>query len=125
MAPAGTLGTYPQWDPNYIESVAQAEFFVIKNLESILVSLHSIPVGIGSYFWRDAIHYGLVQNSCMDSVAAEAGKDPSQVIATFRIPGSWEGEGFKILARYGVNYCDRSVSMYEAAGRAVSSMGGA
>jgi succinyl-CoA synthetase beta subunit/citryl-CoA synthetase large subunit len=48
------------------------------------------------------------------------------VIATFRIPGSWEGEGFKILARILASpYCDRSVSMYEAAGRAVSSMGGA
>ena len=38
------------------------------------------------------------------------------------IPGAWEEEGFKILRKYGVEYCDRSVSMYEAAGRAVAKM---
>ena len=40
----------------------------------------------------------------------------------FRIPGAWEDEGFKILKKYGVDYCDRSVSMYEAAGRAVAKL---
>jgi len=79
-----------------------------------------------------AVMMNVVSNTRVDIVARgvikgciEAGKDPAKVIATFRIPGSWENEGFKILAKYGVNYCDRSVSMYEAAGRAVSSMGGA
>jgi succinyl-CoA synthetase beta subunit len=79
-----------------------------------------------------AVMMNVVSNTRVDIVARgvikgciEAGKDPAKVIATFRIPGSWEGEGFKILAKYGVNYCDRSVSMYEAAGRAVSSTGGA
>ena len=79
-----------------------------------------------------AVMMNVVSNTRVDIVARgvikgciEAGKDPAKVIATFRIPGSWEGEGFKILARYGVAYCDRSVSMYEAAGRAVSSTGGA
>jgi succinyl-CoA synthetase beta subunit/citryl-CoA synthetase large subunit len=77
-----------------------------------------------------AVMMNVVSNTRVDIVARgvikgciEAGKDPARVIATFRIPGSWEGEGFKILAKYGVAYCDRSVSMYEAAGRAVSSMG--
>src|SRR5512145_2622728 len=77
-----------------------------------------------------AVMMNVVSNTRVDIVARgvikgciESGRDPAKVIATFRIPGSWEGEGFKILARYGVNYCDRSVSMYEAAGRAVSSMG--
>ena len=51
-----------------------------------------------------------------------SGKDPAEVIAIFRIPGSWEEEGFKILAKYGVEYCDRSVSLYEAAGRAVGKL---
>ncbi len=53
----------------------------------------------------------------------ESGRDPAQTIAIFRIPGSWEDEGFKILAKHGVEYCDRSVSMYGAAGRAVAKMG--
>jgi hypothetical protein len=41
------------------------------------------------------------------------------ITAIFRIPGAWEEEGYKILDRYGVEYCDRTVSMWEAAGRAV------
>ena len=52
----------------------------------------------------------------------ESGHKPSEKIAIFRIPGSWETEGFKILQHYGVEYCDRTVSMYEAAGRAVAKM---
>lgn len=77
-----------------------------------------------------AVMMNVVSNTRVDIVARgvikgciEAGKKPSEVIAIFRIPGAWEGEGFKILARYGVDYCDRSVSMYEAAGRAVAKLG--
>ena len=47
---------------------------------------------------------------------------PKDKIAIFRIPGSWEEEGFKILDKYGVEYVDRSVSMFEAANRAVQKM---
>ena len=54
----------------------------------------------------------------------ESGFDPREKIAVFRIPGSWESEGFRILERYGVEYCDRSVSMDEAARRAVAKMEG-
>jgi succinyl-CoA synthetase beta subunit/citryl-CoA synthetase large subunit len=74
-----------------------------------------------------AVMMNVVSNTRVDIVARgvikgciEAGRDPQKTIAIFRIPGSWEGEGFKILAKYGVEYCDRSVSMYEAAGRAVA-----
>jgi succinyl-CoA synthetase beta subunit/citryl-CoA synthetase large subunit len=52
----------------------------------------------------------------------EAGFDPAEKIAIFRIPGSWEEEGFALLEKYGVEYVDRSVSMHEAAGRAVAKM---
>jgi succinyl-CoA synthetase beta subunit len=79
-----------------------------------------------------AVMMNVVSNTRVDIVARgvikgciESGRDPAEVVGVFRIPGSWEREGFKILAKYGVNYCDRSVSMYEAAGRAVSSMGAA
>jgi succinyl-CoA synthetase beta subunit len=78
-----------------------------------------------------AVMMNVVSNTRVDIVArgvikgcVESGKDPKDVIAIFRIPGAWEGEGFKILAKYGVDYCDRSVSMYEAAGRAVAKMKG-
>jgi succinyl-CoA synthetase beta subunit len=74
-----------------------------------------------------AVMMSIVSNTRVDIVARgvikaclELGKDPAETIAIFRIPGAWEEEGFKILDRYGVDYCDRSVSMHEAAGRAVA-----
>jgi succinyl-CoA synthetase beta subunit/citryl-CoA synthetase large subunit len=77
-----------------------------------------------------AVMMNVVSNTRVDIVArgvikgcVESGRDPKDTIAIFRIPGAWEDEGFKILAKYGVEYCDRSVSMYEAAGRAVKKMG--
>jgi succinyl-CoA synthetase beta subunit/citryl-CoA synthetase large subunit len=76
-----------------------------------------------------AVMMNVVSNTRVDMVARgvikgviESGFKPSEKIAIFRIPGSWEGEGFKILEHYGVDYCDRKVSMYEAAGRAVAKM---
>jgi succinyl-CoA synthetase beta subunit/citryl-CoA synthetase large subunit len=77
-----------------------------------------------------AVMMNVVSNTRVDIVARgvikgciESGRDPSEVIAIFRIPGAWEDEGFKILSKYGVEYCDRSVSMFDAAGRAVAKMG--
>jgi succinyl-CoA synthetase beta subunit/citryl-CoA synthetase large subunit len=79
-----------------------------------------------------AVMMNVVSNTRVDIVARgvvkgciESGKDPAEVIAIFRIPGAWEAEGVKILDKYGVEYCDRSVSMYEAAGRAVAELGAA
>jgi succinyl-CoA synthetase beta subunit/citryl-CoA synthetase large subunit len=76
-----------------------------------------------------AVMMNVVSNTRVDIVARgvvkgclEAGRDPAEAIAVFRIPGAWEQEGFQILRRYGVDFCDRSVSMYEAAGRAVQKM---
>ena len=73
-----------------------------------------------------AVMMSIVSNTRVDIVARgvikaclELGKDPGETIAIFRIPGAWEEEGFKILDRYGIEYCDRSVSMHEAARRAV------
>jgi succinyl-CoA synthetase beta subunit len=78
-----------------------------------------------------AVMMSIVSNTRVDIVARgvikaclELGKDPAETIAIFRIPGAWEEEGFRILERYGVEYCDRSVSMWEAAGRAVAKVQG-
>jgi succinyl-CoA synthetase beta subunit len=75
---------------------------------------------------RIAVMMSIVSNTRVDIVARgvikaclELGYEPAEKIAIFRIPGAWEEEGFKILAKYGVEYCDRSVSMHEAARRAV------
>ncbi|MGE5636579.1 MAG: ATP-grasp domain-containing protein [Nocardioidaceae bacterium] len=78
-----------------------------------------------------AVMMSIVSNTRVDIVARgvikaclELGYDPAEKIAIFRIPGAWEDEGFKILTRYGVEYCDRSVSMHEAARRAVEKIQG-
>jgi succinyl-CoA synthetase beta subunit len=78
-----------------------------------------------------AVMMSIVSNTRVDIVARgvikaclELEKDPAETIAIFRIPGAWEEEGFKILDRYGIEYCDRSVSMWEAAGRAVAKIQG-
>jgi succinyl-CoA synthetase beta subunit/citryl-CoA synthetase large subunit len=76
-----------------------------------------------------AVIMNVVSNTRVDIVARgvikgciESGKDPGETIAIFRIPGAWEEEGFKILAKHNVDYCDRSVSMFDAAARAVAKM---
>jgi succinyl-CoA synthetase beta subunit len=73
-----------------------------------------------------AVMMNVVSNTRVDIVARgvvkgciEAGFDPAEKIAIFRIPGSWEEEGFAILKKYGVPFVDRSVSMDEAARMAV------
>jgi len=73
-----------------------------------------------------AVMMSIVSNTRVDIVARgvikaciELGMDPAEKIAIFRIPGAWEEEGFKILEKYGVEYADRTVSMHEAARRAV------
>jgi len=77
-----------------------------------------------------AVMMSIVSNTRVDIVARgvikaclELGHDPAEKIAVFRIPGAWEDEGFKILERYGIEYYDRSVSMHEAARRAVEKIG--
>ena len=77
-----------------------------------------------------AVMMSIVSNTRVDIVARgvikaclELDMDPAEKIAIFRIPGAWEDEGFKILDAYGVEYADRSVSMHEAARRAVEKIG--
>jgi succinyl-CoA synthetase beta subunit/citryl-CoA synthetase large subunit len=78
-----------------------------------------------------AVMMSIVSNTRVDIVARgvikaclELNRDPAETIAIFRIPGAWEEEGFKILDEYGIEYCDRSVSMHEAARRAVEKVQG-
>jgi len=73
-----------------------------------------------------AVMMNVVSNTRVDIIArgvikgcVEMGRDPADTIAMFRIPGAWEGEGAKILRKYGVEFVDRSVSMNEAARRTV------
>src|SRR5437588_5296684 len=78
-----------------------------------------------------AVMMSIVSNTRVDIVArgvvkacVDLGLDPGDKIAIFRIPGAWEEEGFQILRKYGVDYADRSVSLNEAARRAVEKIQG-
>jgi succinyl-CoA synthetase beta subunit/citryl-CoA synthetase large subunit len=75
---------------------------------------------------RVAVISNVVSNTRVDLFARgvikgilDMGKDPALTIAVFRVPGSWEDEGVAVLQRYHVPYCDRTVSIDEAARRAV------
>src|SRR5438132_382506 len=97
------------------------EVFLLYELTKLILSKPGVK--------KIAVMMNVVSNTRVDIVArgvikgcVEAGRNPADTIAIFRIPGAWEDDGFRILKRYGVEYCDRSVSMHEAAGRAVGKM---
>ncbi len=106
---------------NYCEIGGNPSFSKTRALTKLILSKPGVE--------RVAVMMNVVSNTRVDIVARgviagciELGRDPAEASAIFRIPGAWEEEGFKILAKHGVEYCDRSVSMYEAAGRAVAKM---
>jgi succinyl-CoA synthetase beta subunit/citryl-CoA synthetase large subunit len=109
-------------DPaNYCEIGGNPSVGKVANLTKLILAKPGVR--------KVAVMMNVVSNTRVDMVARgvikgviESGADPADKIAIFRIPGSWEQEGFKLLKKYGVEYCDRSVSMYEAAGRAVAKM---
>ncbi len=110
-----TLGGKPA---NYCEIGGNPSVSKACNLTKLVLSKPGVE--------KIAVMMSIVSNTRVDIVArgvikacVELGHDPAEKIAIFRIPGAWEEEGFKILERYGVEYCDRSVSMHEAARRAV------
>ena len=106
---------------NYCEIGGNPSVSKVCNLTKLILGKPGVE--------KIAVMMNVVSNTRVDLVARgvvkgviESGGDPGEKIAIFRIPGSWESDGFKILEKYGVEYCDRSVSMYEAAGRAVAKM---
>src|SRR3954464_11907261 len=109
---------------NYCEIGGNPSVSKAKNLTKLVLSKPGVD--------KIAVMMSIVSNTRVDIVARgvikaclELGFDPAEKIAVFRIPGAWEEEGFKILEKYGVEYYDRSVSMHEAAKRAVEKIGAA
>ncbi|MFQ5351775.1 MAG: ATP-grasp domain-containing protein [Candidatus Binatia bacterium] len=77
-----------------------------------------------------AVMSNVVSNTRADLVARgvimgvmDLGFEPAEKIVIFRVPGAWEADAAKILEKYGIEYCDRSVSISEAARRAVEKIG--
>ncbi len=103
---------------NYCEIGGNPSVFKVQELTKHILSKPGVE--------KIAVIMNVVSNTRVDLVARgvvkgilEAGKEPSETVAVFRVPGAWEQEGFKILSKYGVPYCDRTVSIDEAAGMAV------
>src|SRR5438309_1485413 len=109
---------------NYCEIGGNPSVRKAKGLAKLVLSKPGVD--------KIAVMMSIVSNTRVDIVARgvikaclELGHDPAEKIAIFRIPGAWEEEGFKILERYGIEYADRSVSLHEAARRAVEKIQGA
>jgi succinyl-CoA synthetase beta subunit/citryl-CoA synthetase large subunit len=109
---------------NYCEIGGNPSVSKAKNLTKLVLQKPGVE--------KIAVMMSIVSNTRVDIVArgvikacVELGYDPAEKIAVFRIPGAWEDEGFKILEKYGVEYYDRTVSMHEAAKRAVEKVQGA
>jgi len=103
---------------NYCEIGGNPSVLKVKELTKHILSKPGVE--------KIAIIMNVVSNTRVDLVARgivkgilEAGKIPSDTAAVFRVPGAWEEEGFKILSKYKVPYCDRTVSIDEAARMAV------
>jgi len=102
---------------NYCEIGGNPSVKKVKELTKLILSKPGVK--------KIAVIMNVVSNTRVDLVARgvvkailELGRDPSETIAILRIPGAWEEEGFKILQKYGIEYCDRTVSIDEAARRA-------
>jgi succinyl-CoA synthetase beta subunit/citryl-CoA synthetase large subunit len=107
---------------NYCEIGGNPSVSKAKNLTKLVLEKPGVD--------KIAVMMSIVSNTRVDIVARgvikaclELGHDPAEKVAVFRIPGAWEDEGFKILEKYGIEYFDRSVSMHEAAKRAVEKIG--
>ena len=103
---------------NYCEIGGNPSVLKVKALTQHILSKPGVE--------KIAVIMNVVSNTRVDLVARgiikgvlEAGKKPSETIAVFRIPGAWEQEGEKILSAHGVEFCDRTVSIDEAAKIAV------
>jgi succinyl-CoA synthetase beta subunit len=106
---------------NYCEIGGNPSVLKVKELTKHILSKPGVE--------KIAVIMNVVSNTRVDLVARgivkgilESGKIPSETVAIFRVPGAWEEEGFKILSKYGVPFCDRKVSIDEAAAMAVEKL---
>lgn len=104
---------------NYCEIGGNPSVWKIKELTKLILSQPNVR--------RLAVIMNVVSNTRVDLVARgvikgviELGQEPAEVIAAFRVPGSWEDEGRIILQRYGVPAYGREVTLDEVARRVVN-----
>ncbi|MDZ7760506.1 MAG: ATP-grasp domain-containing protein [Desulfovermiculus sp.] len=106
---------------NYCEIGGNPSVLKVKELTKLILSNPGVKkvaviTNVTSNTRVDLVARGIVKG------ALELGREPAEAIAAFRIPGAWEEEGFKILKKYGITFCDRTVSIDQAAKIAVENM---
>jgi succinyl-CoA synthetase beta subunit/citryl-CoA synthetase large subunit len=97
---------------NYCEIGGNPSVWKIKELTRLILNQPGVD--------QLVVIMNVVSNTRVDLVARgvikgvlEAGHQPKEVIRAFRIPGSWEDEGYAILDHYGVPYFGREFSIDE------------
>ncbi|MCJ7624632.1 MAG: hypothetical protein MUO76_14115, partial [Anaerolineaceae bacterium] len=95
---------------NYCEIGGNPSVWKIQELTKLILSQPQVD--------RLIVIMNVVSNTRVDLVArgvikgiTQLGRDPSEVIAAFRIPGSWEDEGKAILNHYNVPFFGRETSI--------------
>jgi succinyl-CoA synthetase beta subunit/citryl-CoA synthetase large subunit len=103
---------------NYSEVGGNPSVWKVKELTKLILSKPTVR--------KIAVISNIVSNTRVDLIARgvikgilELGRNPSEVLAVFRVPGAWEEEGQKILKKYGITFYDRRVSIDRAAKQAV------
>jgi len=95
---------------NYCEIGGNPSVWKVKELTKLVLGLPRVR--------KIAVIMNVVSNTRVDLVARgvikgvlESGREPREVIAAFRIPGSWEAEGQAILRHYNVPSFGRETSI--------------
>lgn len=95
---------------NYCEIGGNPSVWKIKELTKLILSQPQVDTLV--------VTMNVVSNTRADMVARgvikgvlELGKVPGEVIAAFRIPGSWEDESRAILSYYGIRYFGRETGL--------------
>lgn len=103
---------------NYCEIGGNPSVRKVKELTKLILSKPGVE--------KIGVIMNVVSNTRVDMVARgiikgilEMNREPAKTVAVFRIPGAWEGEGCKILSKYGISYQGRTISIDEAAKIAV------
>jgi succinyl-CoA synthetase beta subunit/citryl-CoA synthetase large subunit len=95
---------------NYCEIGGNPSVWKIKELTKLILSQPNVT--------RLAVIMNVVSNTRADLVARgvikgilELGREPREVVAAFRVPGSWEAEGQAVLRHYGLRALGRETTL--------------
>ncbi len=95
---------------NYCEIGGNPSVWKVKELTKLILRQPQVE--------KLVVIMNVVSNTRVDLMARgvikgilELGRDPRDVIAAFRIPGSWEDEGAKLLDHYGVRHFGRETTI--------------